>query len=140
MNTPIPHENLGVLPAMPLTASSAKAAAPKDKDYKLSDEKGLFLLVRKNGGKYWRMKYRHQGKEKLLALGVFPEVTLAQARVQREEARAIRATLPRTDIGIAPRHGCWAKSVSGYPGAEVAFKNRFSSTDRAKEGLLRRSR
>lgn len=72
---------------MPLTASAAKAAAPKDKNYKLSDEKGLFLLVRSNGAKYWRMKYRYQGKEKLLALGVFPEVTLAQARIKRDEAR-----------------------------------------------------
>lgn len=73
---------------MPLTVSAAKAATPKDKDYKLSDEKGLFLLVKINAAKYWRMKYRHQGKEKLLALGVFPEVTLAQARIKRDEARA----------------------------------------------------
>ena len=73
---------------MPLTASKAKAAESADKDYKLSDEKGLFLLVKKSGAKYWRLKYRFAGKEKLLALGVFPEVTLAQARIARDEARA----------------------------------------------------
>jgi integrase len=74
---------------MQLTASTAKAAQPKDKDYKLYDEKGLFLLVKPNGAKYWRMKYRHTGKEKLLALGVFPEVTLAQARIACAKARAV---------------------------------------------------
>lgn len=72
---------------MPLTASEAKAAAPGDKDYKLADEKGLFLLVKSNGSKYWRLKYRFEGKEKLLALGVFPEVTLAMARHERDAAR-----------------------------------------------------
>lgn len=74
---------------MPLTASEAKHAQPKEKDYKLSDEKGLYLLVRKNGAKYWRMKYRVKGKEKLLALGVFPEVTLAMARIGRDKARGL---------------------------------------------------
>jgi integrase len=72
---------------MPLTASEAKAAAPGEKDYKLADEKGLFLLVKSNGAKYWRLKYRFEGKEKLLALGVFPETTLAMARQERDAAR-----------------------------------------------------
>jgi len=74
---------------MPLTVKEAQAAAPKDKDYKLSDEKGLFLLVKKNGAKYWRMKYRFQGKEKLLSFGVFPEITLKKAREKRDEARLL---------------------------------------------------
>lgn len=74
---------------MSLTASEARHAKPKEKDYKLSDEKGLFLLVKKNGSKYWRMKYRTKGKEKMLALGVFPEVTLAKARIERDRAREL---------------------------------------------------
>jgi Arm DNA-binding domain len=78
-----------MVPPMSLTASAVKGSQPKEKDYKLYDEKGLFLLVKANGAKYWRMKYRSSGKEKLLALGVFPEVTLAQARKACEEARSL---------------------------------------------------
>lgn len=70
-----------------LTATEAKQAQPREKDYKLFDEKGLFLLVKKNGSKYWRFKYRFNGKEKLLAIGVYPEITLAHARKERDEAR-----------------------------------------------------
>ncbi len=74
---------------MALTELAAKQAKPKEKDYKLSDEKGLFLLIKKTGAKYWRLKYRHPHtrKERLLSLGVYPEVGLKQARKQREAAR-----------------------------------------------------
>ena len=73
---------------MPLNATEVKNAEAKEKDYKLYDGKGLLLLVKKNGSKYWRFKYRTGGKEKTLSLGVYPEVTLAQARIATEEARA----------------------------------------------------
>ena len=73
---------------MALTDIKLKQAKPAEKDYKLADEKGLFLLVKSNGAKYWRLKYRIEGKEKLLALGVYPEVTLKEAREQRDSARA----------------------------------------------------
>jgi integrase len=72
---------------MALTDTQVRKAKPKEKDYKLSDERGLFLLVAKTGHKRWRLKYRIDRKEKLLALGVYPDVTLAQAREKREEAR-----------------------------------------------------
>ena len=72
---------------MPLTDITAKSAKPKDKLYKLFDEKGLFLSVRPNGGKYWQMKYSFDGKEKLLSFGVYPEVSLKEARNKRDEAR-----------------------------------------------------
>ncbi len=65
---------------MPLTDRECKTAAVRDKDYKLADGHGLYLLVRTNGGKYWRWKYRYLQKEKLLALGVYPEVSLRDAR------------------------------------------------------------
>ncbi|MDP2902079.1 MAG: Arm DNA-binding domain-containing protein [Methylovulum sp.] len=55
---------------MPLTDTACKNAKPKDKPYELADEKGMFLLVNPNGSKYFRMKYRFNGKEKNLALGV----------------------------------------------------------------------
>ena len=56
---------------MPLSDTAARQAKFNDKPQKLSDEKGLFLLVNQSG-KYWRLKYRHGGKEKTLALGVYP--------------------------------------------------------------------
>lgn len=65
---------------MALSVKACDAATPKEKSYKLSDGKGLYLEIMPNGSKYWRMKYRYLGKEKRLAFGVFPEVTLAEAR------------------------------------------------------------
>ena len=70
-----------------LTDTTCKNAKAKDNPYKLTDEKGMFLLVNPNGSKYFRLKYRIDGKEKLLALGVYPETSLKQARDKREEAR-----------------------------------------------------
>lgn len=52
--------------------------------YKMADGGGLFLLEQPNGAKYWRLKYRHAGKEKLLALGVYPDVSLKDARGRRD--------------------------------------------------------
>lgn len=75
---------------MKLNARQIDTAKPKEKAYKLADGGGLYLLVKPSGGKYWRFKYRVAGKEKLLALGVYPEVTLADARAKREEAKGDR--------------------------------------------------
>lgn len=72
---------------MTLTARQIDTSKPKEKDYKLSDGGGLYLLVKVGGAKYWRLKYRVAGKEKLLSLGVYPDVTLADARARRDEAR-----------------------------------------------------
>lgn len=76
---------------MALTDPKVKQAKPENKSYKLSDEKGLFLLVMPGGAKYWRMKYRFAGREKMLSIGVYPEISLKQARVARDEARALLA-------------------------------------------------
>lgn len=77
---------------MALTDTACKNAKPKEdgKPTKLSDEKGLFLLVNTTG-KYWRLAYRFNQKQKTLALGVYPEVTLKQARDKRDEARRLLA-------------------------------------------------
>ncbi len=58
---------------MALTDTAIRSAKPGSKPLKLSDEKGLFLLVTPSGGKWWRLKYRFEGKEKLLSLGVYPD-------------------------------------------------------------------
>lgn len=72
---------------MKLTATQVKASQPKEKPYKLADGKGLYLLVQPSGARYWRWKYRFGGKEKTLALGVYPEASLAAARAGCEQAR-----------------------------------------------------
>jgi integrase len=76
---------------MPLTDSAIKTAKPKEKPYKLSDAHGLYLEITCSGSKLWRLKYRIAGKEKKLALGPYPTVSLAQARQKREEARELLA-------------------------------------------------
>ena len=82
-----------------LTDVGVRNARPREKAFKLSDEKGLYLLVETSGSKLWRLKYRFANKEKKLALGVYPEVTLAQARERQLEARRLLAN------GAIPR-GC----------------------------------
>ncbi|MDC9613525.1 Arm DNA-binding domain-containing protein, partial [Xenorhabdus khoisanae] len=72
---------------MKLTARQVDTAKPKEEPYKLADGGGLYLLVNPNGSRYWRLKYRIAGKEKLLALGVYPEISLAEARTKRNDAR-----------------------------------------------------
>lgn len=76
---------------MKLTARQVDRSRPKDKPYKLSDGGGLYLLVNPNGSRYWRLKYRIAGKEKLLALGVYPDITLAVARQKRADAKKVLA-------------------------------------------------
>ena len=73
---------------MTLTSTATKAAKPQDKQYKITDEKGMYLLVKPNGGKYFRFNYRINGKRKTLSLGVYPETTLKQAREKRDQARS----------------------------------------------------
>lgn len=74
---------------MALTDTACKNTKPNaDKPYKLTDEKGLYLLINQNGSKYFRMDYRFGGKRKTLALGVYPETSLKQARDKRDEARS----------------------------------------------------
>ncbi len=74
---------------MALTDVKVKTAKPKP--YKLADGNGMYLLVNANGSKYWRMKYRFAGKEKVLSIGVYPDISLADAREKRSEARKILA-------------------------------------------------
>lgn len=72
---------------MALSVFAIKAAEIRDKQYKLSDADGLYLLVTPKGGKCWRMNYRHAGKQRTLSFGVFPDTGLAEARAQRDAAR-----------------------------------------------------
>ena len=101
---------------MPLNALKAKQAKPKERDYKISDEKGLYLLVKKTGAKYWRLKYRVAGKEKLLALGVYPVVSLKEARERRDETRIVLAN------GLDPSELKRTNKTARQRAAESSFK------------------
>jgi integrase len=72
---------------VPLTNLKLKSLRPAAKPYKVADEKGLYLLVTPTGSMRWRYKFRFAGKEKLLSIGVFPEVSLKAARDRRDDAR-----------------------------------------------------
>jgi integrase len=74
-----------------LSDATVRNAKPKSKPYKIADGEGLFLFVLPSGAKYWRLKYFIGGKEKLLALGVYPEITLTEARERRSQARKVLA-------------------------------------------------
>lgn len=76
---------------MPLTDIKIKGAKPREKTYKISDERGMYLEIAPSGGKWWRFKYRFDKKEKRLSLGVYPDITLAVARERRDEARKLLA-------------------------------------------------
>ncbi|MBS4430652.1 DUF4102 domain-containing protein [Pectobacterium punjabense] len=82
---------------MALTDTKVRSAKPEEKEYSLVDGDGMFLLIHPNGSKYWRFRFRFGGKQHLMAFGVYPEVSLADARQKREAARKLVAA------GIDPR-------------------------------------
>jgi integrase len=77
---------------MALTDVAIKNAKPRSKTYRLYDEKGLYLEIATNGSKRWRLKYRFNGKEQRLSLGTYPEVSLKEARIKRDELRKLIAS------------------------------------------------
>lgn len=82
---------------MALTDTKVRSAKSEEKEYSLVDGDGMFLLVKPNGSKYWRFRFRFGGKQHLMAFGIYPEISLATARQKREEARKLVAA------GIDPR-------------------------------------
>jgi integrase len=102
---------------MGLTALAIKAAKGRDKQYKLTDSGGLHLLVLPSGGRYWRINYRYLGKQKTLALGVWPDVELADARAKRDETRRLLAK------GVDPAEQAKLDKIA----ASVASANTFAA-------------
>ena len=76
---------------MPLTDVVVRNTKPGPKTIRLRDERGLYLEVSPKGGKWWRLRYTFQGKENMLSLGVYPDVSLKDARERRDEARTLIA-------------------------------------------------
>jgi integrase len=100
---------------MSLTDTAVRNAKAADKPYKLTDEKGLYLQV-STTGKYWRMNYRFAGKQKTMAFGVYPDVSLAAARERRDEARKLLAN--DTDPSLVKA----TKKQAKYEAAENTFE------------------
>ncbi len=92
---------------MALSDTAIRNLKVPSKPTKISDDRGLFLLLTPSGGKLWRFKYRFDRKEKLLALGRYPDVSLAKARERREDARRLLADGidPNAHRKIIKRHG-----------------------------------
>lgn len=102
---------------MALTDIQVKTATPREKAYKMGDSGGMHLLVNPNGSKYWRLKYRIAGKEKLMPLGVYPEVSLKEARVKAVDAK-------RTiTLGIDPMAERKAQKMQLHAAHENTFES-----------------
>ncbi|QIQ86382.1 integrase arm-type DNA-binding domain-containing protein [Erythrobacter sp.] len=100
-----------------LTDKAVRAAAPKEKAYKISDSNGLFLHVSPKNHKSWRFKFRYDGKEQLLTLGAYPEVSLAEAREKRNDARKLLRD------GRDPRHAAKRAKLVGDNGRFSTFED-----------------
>jgi len=98
---------------MPLSDALVRNAKPRERRYKLFDETGLFLIVTPEGGKWWRCRYRWQGKEQTLSLGTYPAVTLKKARLARD---AIRQQLRDGIDPAATRKAESARAVETFEG------------------------
>jgi integrase len=101
---------------MSLTDVTIRNAKPKAKPYKLSDDKGLFILIQPSGGKLWRFKYRFNGIEKKLGIGRYPEITLGEARKRRDIARQQIAS------GIDPAEAKVRERLEAQESAAQTFK------------------
>ncbi|RQS07561.1 DUF4102 domain-containing protein [Burkholderia sp. Bp9002] len=110
---------------MPLTDVQVRNAKANAAPYKLTDGNGMFLLVQPNGAKYWRLSYRFLGKQKTLALGVYPAVTLATARKKRDEAREQIAA--GIDPGEAKKEARRAAEVAAANSFEAVAREWFDS-------------
>lgn len=101
-----------------LTNTQIRQAKPRERDYKLTDYDGLYLLIRPTGAKLWRLAYRFRGKQKSLAFGNYPTVTLAEARERRDAARKLLAN--DIDPSVQRRLEKIAAAAGGNTFREVA--------------------
>ncbi|MDR3389875.1 MAG: integrase arm-type DNA-binding domain-containing protein [Rudaea sp.] len=101
---------------MPLTDTAIRNAKPPAKPQRLFDAGGLYLELSPNGGKWWRLKYRHGGKEKRLSLGTYPDTSLADARAKRDAVRKLLVT------GVDPAEQRKAEKAAGSERAANSFE------------------
>jgi len=107
----------GVTPKMSLSDTAIRNAKPTNKAFKIYDEQGLFIQIMPSGGKWWRFKFRFNGKENLISLGTYPEVSLKTAREKRDDARRLLAE------GINPSELRKANKASKRHNATNSFES-----------------
>lgn len=112
-----PTEPTEAIPPMPLTDAAIRRAKPSDKPQKITDGGGLYLYLTPTGARSWRWKYRIAGKEKLLSIGLYPDVSLARAREARDEARRLLAR--GVDPGAQKKAAALAHSALGSDSFET---------------------
>jgi hypothetical protein len=115
---------------MPLTEIKIKNTKPADKQYKLTDSEGMYLLIHPNGGKYWRLKYQFNGKEKTLAFGTYPDISLSEAREKRREAKK------QLQQGLDPSHEKKLKKLTQRIDSENNFESIAREWHKKKSGNL----
>lgn len=101
---------------MPLTDTTIRNTKPGDKPKSLADERGLSILIQPSGGKWWRFRYRFNGKAKMLSFGVYPDIGLKEARERREEARKLLAQ------GVEPSENRKAQKAAKNERAANSFE------------------
>lgn len=116
---------------MALTDTAIRNAKPKEKPYKVTDAQGLYLLVNPRGSKLWRVKYRMDGVERKLALGSYPEITLAEARAARDAAR--RQLAHAVDPNVAKRQARIEASIRANNSFAVVAEELIDK--KTREGL-----
>jgi len=114
---------------MALTDVKVRNAKPQAKPYKISDGEGMFLLVTPSGSKYWRFKYYFGGKEKLLALGVYPDVSLTDARERRIQAR--KAVAAGSDPSEVKREAKRVARLTGENSFEAIAREWYEKREHA---------
>jgi integrase len=113
----------------PLSDIQVRNVKPQTKDVKMFDGQGLFLLVTPTGGKLWRMKYNYQGKERLLAIGAYPALSLADARQQRDEAKKLLANdVDPNEIKKAQKTAITAGDENSFEVVAREWHKKFSPT------------
>lgn len=127
----------GVAP-MPLTDTRIKAAKPTDKVYKIYDAEGLYIEVPPTGSKRWRFKYRINGKEKRISLGIYPEIGLKDAREKRDEAR--RQVAAGRDPSVIKNKTAYAEKTFQHIADEWVALHRATWAPRHTETVEQRLR
>jgi len=104
---------------MALTALEVRSAKGRKRPYKVSDAGGLYLFVQPSGQRYWRLAYRCEGKQQTMALGVYPDVSLVDARAKRDSVRKQLAE-GKTPVSVARE-----KELAAKPAEQIPFRARI---------------
>ncbi len=123
---------------MSLSDATVRALRPREKPYKVGDAAGLYLLIAPTGGRLWRMNYMLQGKQKTLALGAYPAVSLAEARSARDAAKAqLRAGADPGEVVKVEKAAASAKVTTFKDVGDDWFKRKVEGENKAANTLRR---